>query len=85
MVPIIRVLERGVRVIELDLWLNFKKDNILVLHGSDSGRLHRSGTAAAVTFYQGRLRPSAECCGAIATIAANLGLQNDCGRGYGQK
>ncbi|KAF3776055.1 Phosphoinositide phospholipase C 2 [Nymphaea thermarum] len=32
-VPIIRALQRGVRVIELDLWPNSKKDNILVLHG----------------------------------------------------
>ncbi|KAF3775883.1 Phosphoinositide phospholipase C 6 [Nymphaea thermarum] len=32
-VPIIKALQRGVRVIELDLWPNSKKDNILVLHG----------------------------------------------------
>ncbi|KAF3776057.1 Phosphoinositide phospholipase C 4 [Nymphaea thermarum] len=32
-VPIIEALNRGVRVIELDLWPNSKKDNVLVLHG----------------------------------------------------
>ncbi|XP_078446454.1 phosphoinositide phospholipase C 4-like [Wolffia australiana] len=32
-VPIIRALERGVRVIELDIWPNSKKDDINVLHG----------------------------------------------------
>lgn len=32
-VPIIKALQRGVRVIELDLWPNSTKDNIHVLHG----------------------------------------------------
>ncbi|KAM0051214.1 putative phosphoinositide phospholipase C [Helianthus debilis subsp. tardiflorus] len=32
-VPIIKALERGVRVIELDLWPNSSKDNVHVLHG----------------------------------------------------
>ncbi|KAG8644879.1 hypothetical protein MANES_10G012800v8 [Manihot esculenta] len=32
-VPIIRALKRGVRVIELDLWPGYTKDEILVLHG----------------------------------------------------
>ena len=31
--PIIKALERGVRVIELDLWPNAAKDDIHVLHG----------------------------------------------------
>lgn len=32
-VPIIQALQRGVRVIELDIWPNSSKDNIDVLHG----------------------------------------------------
>ncbi|CAL5189652.1 unnamed protein product [Lathyrus oleraceus] len=32
-VPIIKALERGVRVVELDIWPNSTKDDILVLHG----------------------------------------------------
>uniref|UniRef100_A0A5B6ZTM9 Phosphoinositide phospholipase C n=1 Tax=Davidia involucrata TaxID=16924 RepID=A0A5B6ZTM9_DAVIN len=32
-VPIIQALQRGVRVIELDIWPNSKKDNVDVLHG----------------------------------------------------
>lgn len=32
-VPIIKALLRGVRVIELDLWPNFNRDDIQVLHG----------------------------------------------------
>ncbi|XP_024970016.1 phosphoinositide phospholipase C 2-like [Cynara cardunculus var. scolymus] len=32
-VPIIQALERGVRVIELDIWPNSTKDDVLVLHG----------------------------------------------------
>lgn len=32
-VPIIHALERGVRVIELDIWPNSTKDNVEVLHG----------------------------------------------------
>ncbi|KAI4306830.1 hypothetical protein L6164_030075 [Bauhinia variegata] len=32
-VPIIEALKRGVRVIELDIWPNAKKDNVDVLHG----------------------------------------------------
>ncbi|CAI0415841.1 unnamed protein product [Linum tenue] len=32
-VPIVRALQRGVRVIELDLWPNSSKDEIHVLHG----------------------------------------------------
>lgn len=32
-VPIIRALERGVRVIELDMWPNSAKDDINILHG----------------------------------------------------
>lgn len=32
-VPIIQALERGVRVIELDIWPNSAKDDVLVLHG----------------------------------------------------
>ncbi|KAM0948139.1 putative phosphoinositide phospholipase C [Dioscorea sansibarensis] len=32
-VPIIKALQRGVRVIELDIWPNSTKDNIDVLHG----------------------------------------------------
>ncbi|KAK9189521.1 hypothetical protein WN943_018119 [Citrus x changshan-huyou] len=31
--PIIRALQKGVRVIELDIWPNSKKDNVDVLHG----------------------------------------------------
>lgn len=31
--PIIRALQRGVRVIELDMWPNSDKDDILILHG----------------------------------------------------
>ncbi|GLJ37867.1 hypothetical protein SUGI_0770380 [Cryptomeria japonica] len=31
--PIIKALKKGVRVIELDIWPNSSKDNILVLHG----------------------------------------------------
>lgn len=31
--PIIKALQRGVRVIELDLWPNSRKDNVHVLHG----------------------------------------------------
>lgn len=32
-VPIISALQKGVRVIELDIWPNSKKDNVDVLHG----------------------------------------------------
>lgn len=32
-VPIIKALQRGVRVIELDIWPNSAKDDINVLHG----------------------------------------------------
>ncbi|XP_061376617.1 phosphoinositide phospholipase C 6-like isoform X3 [Gastrolobium bilobum] len=32
-VPIIKALQRGVRVIELDLWPNSTKDDIVVVHG----------------------------------------------------
>ncbi|XP_042475245.1 phosphoinositide phospholipase C 6-like [Macadamia integrifolia] len=32
-VPIIKALKRGVRGIELDIWPNSKKDDVLVLHG----------------------------------------------------
>ncbi|KAL8251935.1 hypothetical protein R6Q59_035628 [Mikania micrantha] len=32
-VPIIQALERGVRVIELDIWPNSTEDDVLVLHG----------------------------------------------------
>lgn len=32
-VPIIKALKRGVRVIELDIWPNSAKDDVLVLHG----------------------------------------------------
>ncbi|KAK7321349.1 hypothetical protein VNO77_31910 [Canavalia gladiata] len=32
-VPIIMALQRGVRVVELDLWPNSAKDDVLVLHG----------------------------------------------------
>ena len=32
-VPIIQALQRGVRVIELDIWPNSTKDNVDVLHG----------------------------------------------------
>ncbi|MED6209443.1 1-phosphatidylinositol phosphodiesterase [Stylosanthes scabra] len=32
-IPIIKALERGVRVIELDIWPNSSKDNVDVLHG----------------------------------------------------
>ncbi|CAN8253226.1 unnamed protein product [Cochlearia groenlandica] len=32
-VPLIKALERGVRALELDLWPNSTKDDILVLHG----------------------------------------------------
>lgn len=31
--PIIKALQRGVRVIELDLWPNSSKDDVHVLHG----------------------------------------------------
>lgn len=36
-VPIIRALQRGVRVIELDIWPNSTRDNINVLHGRYTG------------------------------------------------
>lgn len=32
-VPIINALKRGVKVIELDLWPNSKKDDVEVRHG----------------------------------------------------
>lgn len=32
-VPIMKALQGGVRVIELDLWPNSTKDDIIVLHG----------------------------------------------------
>lgn len=32
-VPIIKALEKGVKVIELDLWPNSAKDDVQVLHG----------------------------------------------------
>lgn len=32
-VPLIKALKRGVRALELDLWPNSTKDDILVLHG----------------------------------------------------
>lgn len=32
-VPIIKALKRGVRVVELDIWPNSTKDDVLVLHG----------------------------------------------------
>jgi Phosphatidylinositol-specific phospholipase C, X domain len=32
-VPIIKALQRGVRVIELDMWPNSAKDNVDILHG----------------------------------------------------
>jgi hypothetical protein len=32
-VPIIKALNRGVRVVELDIWPNSTKDDVLVLHG----------------------------------------------------
>ncbi|GAU28699.1 hypothetical protein TSUD_216060, partial [Trifolium subterraneum] len=32
-VPIIKALKRGVRVVELDIWPNSNKDDVLVLHG----------------------------------------------------
>lgn len=32
-VPIIKALKRGVRVIELDIWPNSSKDDVIVLHG----------------------------------------------------
>ncbi|KAE8729434.1 Phosphoinositide phospholipase C 5 [Hibiscus syriacus] len=32
-VPIIKALKRGLRVVELDLWPNSTKDDVLVLHG----------------------------------------------------
>ncbi|KAG2723899.1 hypothetical protein I3760_02G192500 [Carya illinoinensis] len=32
-VPLIKALQRGVRVIELDIWPNSTKDDVLVLHG----------------------------------------------------
>ncbi|KAI4999341.1 hypothetical protein ZWY2020_003930 [Hordeum vulgare] len=38
-VPIIKALQRGVRVIELDMWPNSAKDDISILHG----RIGRSG------------------------------------------
>lgn len=31
--PIINALQRGVRVIELDIWPNSARDNVEVLHG----------------------------------------------------
>ncbi|KMZ73688.1 Phosphoinositide phospholipase C, partial [Zostera marina] len=31
--PIIRALQRGIRVIELDMWPNSTKDNVIVYHG----------------------------------------------------
>jgi hypothetical protein len=32
-IPIIEALQRGVRVIELDMWSNSSKNNIDILHG----------------------------------------------------
>lgn len=32
-VPIIKALQNGVRVIELDIWPNSAKDDVIVLHG----------------------------------------------------
>lgn len=32
-VPIVKALQRGVRVIELDMWPNEKNDDINILHG----------------------------------------------------
>lgn len=32
-IPIIKALQRGVRVIELDMWPNSTKDNVDILHG----------------------------------------------------
>ncbi|PNX63694.1 phosphoinositide phospholipase C 4-like protein, partial [Trifolium pratense] len=32
-VPIIKALKRGVRVVELDIWPNSNKDDVIVLHG----------------------------------------------------
>jgi phosphatidylinositol phospholipase C, delta len=32
-VPIIKALQRGIRVIELDMWPNSTKDNVDILHG----------------------------------------------------
>ena len=32
-VPIIKALQRGVRVVELDVWPNPSKDDVHVLHG----------------------------------------------------
>jgi hypothetical protein len=32
-VPIVKALQRGVRVIELDMWPNPSKDNVDILHG----------------------------------------------------
>ncbi|KAF3670905.1 Phosphoinositide phospholipase C 7 [Capsicum annuum] len=40
-VPIIQALQRGVRVIELDIWPNSDKDDIDVLHGRQLGRQKR--------------------------------------------
>jgi phosphatidylinositol phospholipase C, delta len=32
-IPIIKALQRGVRVIELDMWPNSSKNNVDILHG----------------------------------------------------
>lgn len=32
-IPIIKALQRGVRVIELDMWPNSTKDDVLIYHG----------------------------------------------------
>lgn len=38
--PIIRALQRGVRVIELDLWPSANKDNVEVRHGGYESNFH---------------------------------------------
>ncbi|XP_052185295.1 LOW QUALITY PROTEIN: phosphoinositide phospholipase C 5-like [Diospyros lotus] len=39
-VPIIKALQRGVRVLEFDIWPNSSKDDVHVLHGRDMIDLH---------------------------------------------
>jgi hypothetical protein len=48
--PIIKALQRGVRVIELDLWPNSTKDDVLVLHGRYKQILKSTSTSNVIVF-----------------------------------
>lgn len=43
-VPIVKALQRGVRVIELDMWPNSAKDDINILHGRHANASSRSSS-----------------------------------------